>query len=64
MGNVILEYAEGIGEKRGIKIGEKRGEMRSMEKSAIKMAAKGYQPDEIIDITGVSLERLKELLKK
>ena len=66
MGNVIIEFAESYGEKRGIKIGEKRGEKRGIqmnaEETARKMAAKGYDIQDIVEMTGVSLERLKELL--
>jgi len=58
MGNVILEYAEKRGEERG----EKRGEERRAEENARRMIAKGYELGEIAEVTGVSPERLREMV--
>ena len=58
MGNAILEYAE----ERGIQLGEERGIERKAEESAVKMVAKGYDIQEILEITGVSPERLQEII--
>jgi hypothetical protein len=52
MGNVIIEYFEEIGEKR-------KG-----EDAARKMVAKGYDVLDIIEITGISAERLREIVKQ
>jgi hypothetical protein len=52
MGNLIIEYCEEIGEKR-------KG-----EETARKMVAKGYDVLDIIEITGISAERLREIVKQ
>ena len=52
-GNIILDVAE--------KRGEKRGEKRVKEETAIKMISKGYDSLEIIELTGLSIERVSEL---
>ena len=78
MGNVILEYAEKrgmkigeergmkigekIGEERGMKIGEKLGDERRAKETARILIAKGYDLGEIAEATGVSLERLREMV--
>jgi len=49
MGNVIFEYLEERGEKRG------------MEEIAKKMIIRGYDSLEIVDLTGIDIERLCEL---
>jgi hypothetical protein len=56
MGNVIIEYFEEIGEKRGIE--------RNSEETARKMVAKGYDLLDIIEITGISAERLREIAQQ
>ena len=73
MNNVILEYAEErgiklgeergmkLGEERGIKLGEERGIKLGEEETARRMLAKGYDLEEIAEVTGVSLERLREM---
>ena len=53
MGNIILEVAESVGEKRGIE--------RQQEESARKMLADNYDALDIITYTGISAERLKIL---
>ena len=57
MGNVLVEHLIGVGKERGIELGAER----KQEETAKKMIAKGYDSLEIIEITGLSLERLKEL---
>jgi hypothetical protein len=52
MGNVIIEYFEEIGAKR-------KG-----EEDARRMVAKGYDVLDIIEITGISAERLREIVKQ
>ena len=49
MGNIIIDVAE------------KRGENRVKEETAIKMISKGYDSLEIIELTGLSIERVGEL---
>jgi hypothetical protein len=53
MGNVIIEYFEEKAEKRGKRLAN--------EDSAKKMIEKGYDFNDIADITGVQLERLYEI---
>jgi hypothetical protein len=52
MGNKIIEYAENYGMKM------------KMEETARKMLDKGYDLNEIIEITGIGSERLHEILDK
>jgi hypothetical protein len=52
MGNVLIEYFEEIGAKR-------KG-----EEDARRMVAKGYDLLDIIEITGISAERLREIVKQ
>ena len=61
MGNAILEYAEERGEERGIRLGEERGKEHKAEEAAIKMYAKGYEIQDILEITGVNIKRFKEI---
>jgi len=56
-GNVILDTAEAYGEKRGIRIGE----VRQQEEMAKRMLAKGCKLSEIIEFTGIDIDRLGEL---
>ena len=51
MGNVIFEYLE------------ERGEQRNQEETAKRMIAKGYDSLEIVDLTGIDIERLREIRK-
>ena len=53
MGNIIIDVAE--------KRGEIRGENRVKEETAIKMISKGYDSLEIVELTGLSIERVGEL---
>ena len=74
MGNVILEYAEKrgmkIGEERGIELGKEIGKELGKELGKEHMAeeiariliTKGYDLGEINEVTGVSLERLREMV--
>jgi hypothetical protein len=54
-----------LGEERGIKLGEERGsrlgEERKETESALKMLSKGYRAQDILDITGISQERLNQI---
>jgi hypothetical protein len=59
MGNVIIEYFEELGEKRGIDIGKEQ----KSEEAAQKMVDKGYDLLDIIEITGIGAERLREIAK-
>ena len=56
MGNQILEYAE----ERGMQLGEERNK----EEVARKMVAKGYDTLDILELTGISPENLRRILKK
>ena len=49
MGNVIFEYFE------------ERAEKRNKEEIAKKMISRGYDSLEVVDITGLSIEQVKEL---
>jgi len=53
MGNIILETVE--------EYGEKRGRMNEKEETAHKMISKGYDSLEIIELTGLSVERVREI---
>jgi hypothetical protein len=64
MGNLIIEYCEEVGEKRGIEIGIERGIELKGEEDAKKMVAKGYDLLDIIEITGISAERLREIAQQ
>ncbi len=59
MGNQILEFAEEYGEKRGLKIGEER----KGEEAAQKMVEKGYDILDILEVTGISPERLRKIIQ-
>jgi hypothetical protein len=59
MGNVIIEYFEELGEKRGIDLGREQ----KSEETAKKMIAKGYDLLDIIELTGISADRLREIAK-
>ena len=52
-GNVIFKVLEEIGEKRGAE--------RRQEEIAIKMLLKGSKLSDIIEFTGVDIDRLEEL---
>jgi len=56
-GHVLLDVAEEYGEKRGIKLGE----VRQQEGTAKRMLAKGCKLSEIIEFTGIGIDRLGEL---
>lgn len=49
------------GEKRGEKIGEKKGERKGKIEIAKEMIKKGYEIQEIIDITGLKQEDIDEI---
>ena len=53
MGNIIIETAE--------KMGEKRGEKRKMEETAQNLILMGFDSLDIIKATGISIERLAEI---
>ena len=55
MGNVIIEYFEEQGEKRGAE--------RQKEEIAKNMLAKGMDVLDIIEVTGLSVERMREIRK-
>jgi predicted transposase/invertase (TIGR01784 family) len=59
MGNVIIEFFEELGEKRGIDLGREQ----KSEETAKKMIAKGYDLLDIIELTGISADRLREIAK-
>jgi len=56
-GNVILDFAEAYGEKRGIE----RGIEHNMESTARKMLSDNFDTLDIIKYTGIDAERLEEL---
>jgi predicted transposase/invertase (TIGR01784 family) len=57
----LLKEARKIAEKKGKKEGKKEGEISKAIKMARKMKKKGYALKEIIDLTGLSKEEIKEL---
>jgi hypothetical protein len=57
MGNIILEFAEA----QGFKDGMTEGVAQNTEATALKMRTKGYDPQEIIELTGIDPERLREI---
>ena len=59
MGNAFIEYFEERGEKRGIKLGEERRQ----EEIAEKLLALGIDILDIIEATGISPERIREMRK-
>ena len=61
MKNAILEYAEERGMKHGIKLGEERGMKLNSEETARRMFAKGYDPQEISELTDITPERIREI---
>jgi hypothetical protein len=72
MGNVILDLFERVGEERGLKLGEERGlklgvaiaeerRLREEAEMVLKMLNKGYSTPEILEITGISQERLNQI---
>jgi predicted transposase YdaD len=72
MGNVILDFFEKIGveeglerglalgEERGLKLGEERRQ-RNEADIVLKMLAKGYNTQDILEITGINQERLNQI---
>jgi predicted transposase/invertase (TIGR01784 family) len=62
-----MEIGEKRGEKRGIEIGEKRGEKRGVEIAQIQIvisaADKGISIDDISGFTGLSVERISNILE-
>ena len=57
MRNAILEYAE----ERGIKLGEERGKELNAKETARRLLAKGYDLEEIAEVTDISVEQLLEM---
>ena len=53
MGNIIIETAE--------KMGERRGAERREEEIAKNMLAKGIDLLDIIEVTGISTERIRKI---
>jgi hypothetical protein len=64
-----IKLGEERGEERGLRLGEERGEERGRNlgeerkeaETAMKMLIKGYGVQEILDITGISRERLNQI---
>ena len=52
-----------LGEERGIKLGEERGKERSKEEIAKKLLALGIDNLDIVEATGISPERIREMRK-
>jgi hypothetical protein len=65
MGNAVLEYFEELGEVRGKKLGEELGEERGKKikeaETAARMLSKGYSSNDILELTGITKERLNEI---
>ncbi|MDR0844988.1 MAG: hypothetical protein LBN71_07175 [Tannerella sp.] len=55
-----VDYAGRIGERRGIK----KGEQKTLAKMAIKGTNKGMSLSDISDLTGLSVEQIKNILQK
>ena len=58
--NAILEWYEKIGEKRGIQIGEKQGELRKAKNIAISLAQEVESIERIARILGETEKTIKE----
>ena len=56
-----INYHERIGREEGIAIGEEKGREEANIKSAKKMKEKGYDLESIHEITGLPIEKIKEL---
>ena len=69
-GKQLIEIGEQIGEKKGELIGVKKGELIGVKKgekkgliqTASKMLQKGFEPQVVKDITGLSDKDIKKLL--
>ena len=59
--NTSIEYARQEGEERGKKIGKEMGEKIGIQKIAIKMKKSKMKIEEIIELTGLTLEEINEL---
>ena len=57
MGNIIIETAEKMGEKRGEKMGAERRE----EEIVKNMLSKGMDALDIIEVTGLSVDRIRKI---
>jgi len=57
-GKQLIEIGEQIGAKKGVKQGVKKGLMQT----ASKMLQKGFEPQIVRDITGISDKDIKKLL--
>ena len=59
----IEKRGEARGEARGRVIGEARGDERRMKIVATNMINRGkYSPEEIADISGMAIEKVRELM--
>jgi predicted transposase/invertase (TIGR01784 family) len=58
--SMLAQLAEDI-EKRGIKLGEERGEKQKAREDARRMKARGYPAQDIVEITGLSAEEVEKL---
>ncbi len=57
-------YEDGlfVGREEGISIGLERGAYQNKLETARKLIARGSQPEDIADVTGLSLLQIKELM--
>jgi hypothetical protein len=62
MGNAVIEYFQEKAEERGIKLGEERGKKLMEVETVLRMYNKGLSSEDIINYTGISQERLDQIL--
>ena len=62
--NTQMQSAERRGEKRGIEIGEKRGEHTTLMRLAVSMEEKGKSPEETAEILDLDTAEVTALLKE
>ena len=57
----VYKHAEEKGLKKGMEKGIEKGEKKKSKKIALKLLARNFPLDEIADLTGLSIEEIKEL---
>ena len=64
MRNTLYDQARKEGIKEGIAIGAEQGEQRKAASIITNMLRKGKSPEEIADMTGEELEKIREIQKQ
>jgi len=58
----ILEEGIQKGLKKGLKKGIQKGEAKKLNEFVLRLAAMDYKPEEIVKLTGASLDDVKQIL--